>query len=501
MIQNNSPALIPLVLLFSAVIIPIAAIKKKEIAYYIAVLASAVTAALSIYNILQLAEHGPIHYQFGNWPPPIGIEYVLDNLSGFITLVINCIAFLVLIYSRKIVHQELKEKQMPYFAIVMLMLCGFNGIILTGDFFNLYVFLEISSLALYGMIAVGERQAPVAAFRYLIMGAIGASFYLMGVGFLYMKTGSLNMADIKKILPYISSEPAVIVALTLMVIGIAIKMAVFPLHGWLPDSYTYAPSSTAALVAPTGTKVGAYVLIRILFFVFGVAYVSRVLPITKVLGWLAAIGIIYGSIMAIAQKEMKRMLAYSSIAQIGYIGLGIGLANYWGLVGAILHVMNHAMMKACLFLVTGNFRFKLGHSNISRFDNTIRKRMPWSMAAFTVAALSMVGIPPTVGFISKWYLAWGTIKSGNWLFLVVILVSSLLNAVYFFRILEKVYMKSPDPDKQTASDKVAADEVSPSMLIPTLVLALGLLVFGVLNTLMVKGVIFKILSAAGMAIK
>ena len=216
---------------------------------------------------------------------------------------------------------------------------------------------------------------------------------------------------------------------------------------------------------------------------------------------MAAIGIIYGSVLAIAQKEMKRMLAYSSVAQIGYIGLGIGLANYWGLVGAILHVMNHAMMKACLFLVTGNFRFKLGHSNISRLDNTIRKKMPWSMAAFTVAALSMVGIPPTVGFISKWYLAWGTVKSGNWVFLVVILVSSLLNAVYFFRIIEKVYMKSPDADKQTDNEKVTTDEVSPSMLLPTLTLAGGLLVFGILNTLMVKGIIFKILSAAGMAIK
>lgn len=501
MILNNAPALIPLILLFSAIITPVAAFKKKAIAYYIAIIASAATATLSIMNILRLADGGPFHYRFGNWPPPIGIEYVLDNLSGFITLVINCIAFLVLIYSRKIVRHELNEREMPYYAVVLLMLCGFNGIILTGDFFNLYVFLEISSLSLYGLIAVGEKQSPVAAFRYLIMGAVGASFYLMGVGFLYMKTGSLNMADIKQILPYITSEPAVIVGLGLMVTGVAIKMAVFPLHGWLPDAYTYAPSSTAALVAPTGTKVGAYVMIRALFFVFGVTYVSRVLPVTKILGWLAAIGIIYGSVMAIAQKELKRMLAYSSVAQIGYIGLGIGLANYWGLVGAILHVMNHAMMKACLFLVSGNLRFKLGHSNISRLDNTIRKKMPWTMAAFTVAALSMVGLPPTVGFISKWYLAWGTIKSGQWIFLVVILLSSLLNAVYFFRILEKVYMKPLDPDKQADSDKIKTDEPSPSMLLPTLVLAAGLLVFGVLNTLMVKGIIFKILNAVGMAVQ
>jgi len=499
MIANNSAALIPLVLLATAILIPILAFKNNGIAYFLAISGSLATALLSIYNIHKVLESGPIHYHFGNWPPPIGIEYVLDHFSAFVTLVINCIAFLVLIYSKRVVDRELPDKQMPYYAVLILMLCGFNGIILTGDFFNLYVFLEISSLSLYGLIAVGEKPSPVAAFRYLIMGAVGASFYLLGVGFLYMVTGSLNMIDLKLILPAIQQQPAVIVGLSLMVTGVAIKMAVFPLHGWLPDSYTYAPSSTAAIVAPSGTKVGAYVMIRILFFVFGVGYVSKILPVTDILAWLAAIGIIYGSILAIAQKEMKRMLAYSSIAQIGYIGLGIGLANWWGLVGAVLHVLNHALMKACLFLVAGNLRTKLNHSDISKFDNTLRKKMPWTMAAFTVAALSMVGIPFTVGFFSKWYLALGTIKSSNWFFLIVILLSSLLNAVYFFRILEKVYMKPlTNQDKKTPEATIKRNEVSLSMLLPTITLAISLLVIGLFNTLIVKGIIFKIASAVGM---
>jgi multicomponent Na+:H+ antiporter subunit D len=492
MITSNSPALIVLILLGMAIITPIISYKKKWIAYPAALLASAAAAVMSFFNLFVVLQHGVVHYHFGGWLPPVGIEYVLDPLSAFIGLVINNIALVVLIHSRRVAEREFPEKVAPYYAVVLLMLCGFNGIIITGDFFNLYVFLEISSLSLYGLIAIGEKKSPVAAFRYLIMGTVGASFYLLGLGFIFVSTGSLNMADIRNILPHIQSEPAVIAGLSLMIIGMAIKMAVFPLHGWLPDAYTYAPSSTVALVAPTGTKIGAYVIIRIMFFVFGVTYVSRILPLANILSWLAAIGIIYGSVMAIAQKEMKRMLAYSSVAQVGYIGLGIGLANPLGLIGAILHVMNHALMKACLFLVAGNFRTKLGHSTIPRFTEAIRHKMPWTTAAFSVAALSMVGLPPTVGFFSKWYLALGTIKNSNWIFLAVILLSSLLNAVYFFRILEKIYLKSPDSAAESA-EKPKRDEVYPSMLIPTVILALAILVLGLLNAFVVKGLIVKII--------
>ena len=199
--------------------------------------------------------------------------------------------------------------------------------------------------------------------------------------------------------------------------------------------------------------------------------------------------------MAIAQKELKRMLAYSSVAQIGYIGLGIGLANPLGLIGAVLHVLNHAFMKSCLFLVAGNFRIKLGHSNIFKLTDAIRKKMPWTMTAFTLAALSMVGLPPLAGFFSKWYLVLGTIKNSSWIFLGVILLSSLLNAVYFFRILEKVYLRSTaDKGEETGdTENQKRDEVSPSLLIPTLVLGGGLLVLGILNAFIVKGIIEKII--------
>ncbi len=509
-LTNNAPVLIPLLYLVTAMLIPVIAIKKKSLAFPVTFAASLGAFCLSVFNIFQVMEKGAIHYRLGDWAPPVGIEYVLDHLSGFIMLVINVVAFLIMMYAPKVVRRELPGKEVPYYTAMVLMLCGFNGIVITGDLFNLYVFLEISSLSLYGLIASGEKQAPVAAFRYLIMGTIAGSFYLLGVGFLYMVTGSLNMADVKALLlqPALANHPTVMIAVCMMVLGAAIKMALFPVHGWLPDAYTYAPTTSSALIAPTGTKVAAYILIRLMIFVFGVKYITETLPIGNIIAWLAAFGIIYGSVMAIAQKELKRMLAYSSVAQVGYIGLGIGLANPMALTGAILHIINHAFMKGALFLVAGNFRYKLGHSNIFKLDNTVRKKMPWTMLAFTIAALSMIGLPPMAGFFSKWYLVLGTLKDSNWVFLGVIVLSSLLNAVYFFRVLEKVYMKPivkggthDAHDDHGLSEPVEPhikrEEVSSSMLIPTLIMSVGLIVLGLLNAFIVKGII-KFIIPAGM---
>ena len=493
---NNAPVLPLLILLGTGILIPLVAVKLRRLVYPLALTAVLAAAGISVYNAVNVIHSGPVYYKFGGWFSPIGIEYVLDPLSAFITAVINGIAFLVLIHAYKLVDSELPaHKHPPYYALALLMLCGYNGIVLTGDFFNLYVFLEISSLALYGLIAVGDRKSPIAAFRYLIIGTVGGCFYLLGTGFLYMSTGSLNMADVKAILPILGTQPVVIASLVLMVIGFGIKMALFPLHGWLPDAYTYAPSATSSLMAPIGIKIGAYGLIRIFFFVFGIRFVTQLFPLATVIAWLSVAAIIYGSLMAIAQDELKRMLAYSSISQIGYIGLGIGLANAYGILGAVLHILNHGLMKACLFLVAGNLRTRLGHTYISRWDDSVRQKMPWTMAAFVVGAMAMIGIPPTVGFFSKWYLALASVASKNWIFLAVILLSSLLNAVYFFRIIERVYMKPISGSARKKQPEAAAErqEVCGSMLVPTLVLGGALLLVGLLNVVIVKGILTKIL--------
>lgn len=484
MIESHLPAYIALTFVLFSVLIPAFGLWRSELSQPLAVIGSGAAAAFSIFGFLNYLNEGALRYYFGGWEPPIGIEFVYDGLSGFFVMVINVVAFFVLIHSHHIAKREFPGKEMPYYTLTMLLMLGFNGMILTGDLFNLYVFLEISSLSAYALIAIGDKPAPFAAFRYLIIGTAGGTLYLLGIGFLYTVTGTLNIIDMAAMLPELYDNNAVFTALILMIVGIGVKAALFPMHGWLPDAYTYASSSSTALIAPIGTKVAAYILFRVILWLFGVDIVDAVAPLTTIIGILAAIGILYGSIMAIAQSEMKRMLAYSSVSQIGYIIMGLSLANPWGFAGALLHVLNHAVMKACLFMISGQMRLKEGHSDITRFDDSYRKKYPWTMAAFTIAALSMVGLPPLAGFFSKWYLVLGTIDNSNWIFLAVILISSLMNAVYFFRILEKVYMMNPSEGQKEAAD-AERDESPLSMMIPTGILAIGLLVIGFANAIIV----------------
>ncbi|MEX2601230.1 MAG: monovalent cation/H+ antiporter subunit D family protein [Balneolaceae bacterium] len=491
MIESHIPALIAFNYLAFAVLITLLGVWKRQLCQPLAVLGAGISSLMSIYGFITYINGGGIlRYYFGGWEPPVGIEFVYDGLSAFFVLVINCIAFLVLLHSYQISKREFPYKRMAYYSLAMLMMLGFNGMVLTGDLFNLYVFLEISSLSSYALISNGDKPAPVAAFRYLIVGTIGGTLYLLGVGFLYTVTGTLNIIDMMALLPSYTGNTAVIAASLLMVTGIGVKAALFPMHGWLPDSYTFANSTSSTLIAPIGTKVAAYVLVRVILFLFGIELLDQAIPLTTILGTLAAAGILYGSIMAIAQTEMKKMLAYSSISQIGYIILGISLGNLFGFIGAILHVLNHAVMKACLFMTAGNLRMKEGHSDIRLFDDSYRKKYPWTMFAFSTAAISMVGLPPLAGFFSKWYLALGTIEAGNWIFLAVILISSLLNAVYFFRILEKVYMKNPEVENEpeTEPKPVVNNEGSFSMLLPTTVLAIALFLIGLLNVAIVVAI-------------
>lgn len=494
MIWEHFPALIPISLLLGAMISAPLGLWKRFISYPIAMTAVGISFTSAIVALIYVLNEGSYSYHLGGWPPPIGIEYVIDSLSSFVVLIVVGIGFFVMIYSHRSLQDELSMKEVQFHAVALLYLAGLSGMVVTGDLFNLYVFLEIASLSAYALVAVGEKRATFSAFRYLLLGTIGASFYLLGLGYLYLVTGSLNMADIAKIIPMLHENSLLVVSLALMVIGIGLKMALFPMHLWLPDAYTYAPSVGSAYLAPIGTKVSAYVLIRILFTVFQPHYVEDVFPITTIIVWLSAAGIIVGSIMAIAQKELKRMLAYSSVAQIGYIGLGIGLANPLGFIGAVLHIMNHAMMKAALFLVSGNIRYRFGATDISHFNDKMRIAMPWTAAVFTVASLSMIGIPPTAGFFSKWYLVLGSIDSGNWFFVVVIALSTLMTTVYFFRVLEKMYLHKQIESESIATDKYFQKEFKlkdapVSMLIPTLIFGAAVIVLGLLNAWIVDNII------------
>jgi len=483
MTTSPFPILIIVVPLISAFFIPIIGWWRKNLCYPLVIVALSMCVVSSIAILNTVIEHGTIHYYLGNWDPPWGIEYLIDHLNAFVAIIVSFISLVVAIYSKRSVEQELPEKTVYFYCIFLLLVTGLLGIVVTGDMFNLYVFLEIASLAGYALIAIGEDGAPLASFNYVIMGTIGACFYLLGVGYLYIVTGSLNMADLSQILPDLYHSKVVLVAFAFFIIGVAIKMALFPLHTWLPDAYTRAPSTVSALIAPLMTKVGAYVMVRIMFTVFKPHFSIELIPITTILSWMGAVAMIMGSIFAIMQSDLKRMLAYSSIAQIGYIVLGVGLANRMGLTGGLLHILNHAFMKGCLFLVAGAIVYKMGMRNIYQFKDLYRK-MPYTMAAFTIAAFSMIGIPPTCGFFSKLYLILGSIDAKQWVFVALILISSMLNVVYFTNVIRHAYFSPPGSDyahNGGTREEVVMDEVPLSMLIPILVMAAGIILLGIFN--------------------
>lgn len=496
MTAAQAPVFIPLAFLVSAVLALLLGMISRPLARLTAIVGSAAALFLSIWGLFTvLVEASPISYHVAGWLPPLGIELYLDALSGFFCVLVSGVTFLVMAYGTRSVTHETPQKEIPFYGLAMLLAGGLAGMVMTGDLFNMYVFLEIGALSGYALVAIGDRRAPVSALRYLTLGTVGAAFFLLGVAFIFISTGTLNMADLSQVLPLNQQAIPVILGMALIVVGVGLKMALFPMHAWLPDAYTHASSTATALIAPLGTKVAAYILLRVLFFVADPEFVHQEIHLSRVVGYLGAIGIIWGSVMAICQTELKRMLAYSSVAQVGYIALGIGLASPLGFIGAVLHVVNHAFMKACLFLVSGNLRLRLGHSLIPKLDHSVSRAMPWTSASFGISAISMIGLPPTAGFFSKWYLALGSIEQSNWIFLAVLLISSLMNAVYFFRILEKMYLKPRSAADRSDDGSVPStglrsrNEAPGSMLVPTLVFAAGVLVLGIMNAWLISYII------------
>ena len=485
--QSALPILIVAIPLLTSFVLPVLGWSKRAAVFPVALAALAFSFGTSIVAAREVLTNGPIQYFMGGWAPPWGIEYRIDHLAALMLLLLSFITLLVGIYSKKSILQELPEpqKEVPFYTVYLLLVSGLMGIVATADMFNLYVFLEITSLASYALISIGSGAAVVSAFRYVILGTVGAAFYLLAVAYLYSVTGSLNMADLSRLLPDLYRSNAVLVGFAFFVIGMAIKMALFPMHAWLPGAYADAPSAVSALIAATTTKVAAYVLVRVMFFVFEPRFSVEMIPVTTLLSWMGAIAMILGSVMAIAQSDLKRMLAYSSVSQIGYIVLGVGLANAMGLTGGLLHLVNHAFMKACLFLVAGTITYRTGLREIREFRN-LSRQMPWTAATFSIAALSMIGIPPTCGFFSKLYLIVGAIDAEQWVFVGVILFSSVLTLVYFVNVIRYMYFPGEEAPPGETSSKTPVteprrDEAPLTMLVPMLVLAVGIVLLGLFN--------------------
>ena len=442
--QSALPIVIVASPLVASFLLPLVGWWRREAAYPVFLGALSLSAGASVVAARTVLAEGPLAYHLGGWAPPWGIAFHVDHLAALLLALLSGMGLAVGIFSKRSVLAELPEREVPFYTVYLLLITGVTGMVATADMFNLYVFLEIASLTSYALVSIGSGRAVVAAFRYLVLGTVGAAFYLLSVGYLYSVAGTLNMADLAEVLPALYASNAVRVGFAFFVVGMAIKMALFPVHAWLPAAYANAPSAVSAIVAATTTKVAAYALIRVTFFVFEPRFVIELFPVTALLGVAGAVAMVLGSVLAIAQTDLKRMLAYSSVAQVGYIVLGVGMANATALTGSVLHLVNHAVMKGCLFLAAGAIVYRTGCREIPRLRN-LSRRMPWTAAVFTVAAFSMIGLPPFGGFFSKLYLILGAIEGERWVFLALILLSSVLALAYFANVLRYLYVPGEAP--------------------------------------------------------
>lgn len=487
-ISQHFPVLIVLLPLTAALLSPFFSYLHRQAGKLAAVLALTGAFLCSVGLLLQTVQDGgqAIHYWMGNWAPPLGIEFVIDPINAVIVTMITFLALMTTIFSTPFLKKSNWLYMGGYYTLMALLCVGLSGMTLTGDVFNLYVYLEIASLSGYGLIALGGNKGTLAAFRYLMIGTIGASLYLLAIGFLYSLTGSLNMADISVLLQDKMDSPLVAMAVALLIAAFGIKAALFPFHGWQPDSYTYSHPGAAPLISGAMSKVPAYAMLRFFFYLFGAQHLFVQHGLT-VIGICGALGIILGSVMAIAQDDFRRMLAYSSVAQIGYIAVGLAIGSVYGLIGAVLHIINHAFMKGSLFMVIGGIQYRFGEFRISQLGQ-IHKKMPFTVLTLCIAALGMIGIPPTGGFFSKWYIMLGAMNTEQYIYVAVLVISSLLNAVYFFRVMENVFI-NPAPALKEVHAPTGKLELPLQMLIPIIVMGVGILVLGFCNASIVDGII------------
>ncbi|MCE2392230.1 MAG: monovalent cation/H+ antiporter subunit D family protein [Proteobacteria bacterium] len=453
---------------------PLALLVRREAAVRtLAFAAAAASFAISVALLVSVLADGPISYPLGGWYPPLGIEYRVDTLSAFVLCVVSGVAAVLLPLGPGRGGHGLPSGRLHWFyAALLLAQAGLLGVTITGDLFNVFVFLEISSLASYVLVGLGsDRRALRAAFTYLVMGTIGGTFVLIGIGFAYQMTGTLNLDDLAQRLPEVRHKSTMLAAFAFLSVGVSLKLAVFPLHQWLPNAYAYAPPVVSAFLAATATKVAYYLLARLVFTVFGVAYVFGELGLGWLLFPLSLAAIFAGALAAIRQTDVKKLLAYSSVSQIGYLTLGLSFASLSGLTGGLVHLFNHALTKGGLFLAVACVVARSGSSRLDDWRG-IGRRMPWTMAAFVAGGLGLIGVPGTAGFVSKWYLVQAALEAGRAELALGILASSLLAVVYVWRVVETAYFRDPGGPETRA-------EAPLSLLGPTWVLIGASLYFGV----------------------
>ena len=480
--HEHLPALQVILPLFAAPLIVL--VRHRGFAWIATTAVSYACLVIAIALAVRVADAGHISYAIGSWPPPWGIEYRVDALSSFVLVLVALTASFVAPYAHRSLAAEVApERHYLLYAMYCLCLAGLLGITITGDAFNIFVFLEISSLAMYVLIALGRRRkALVAAYQYMLMGTVGATFYVIGVGLLYLMTGTLNLADMAERLQSVEETRPVFAALAFITAGIGLKLALFPLHQWLPNAYAYAPSMVTAFLAATATKVSVYVLLRFYFGVFDPSALFDRLPTRELFLGLSVAAMVTASVVALYEQDVKRLFAWSSIAQIGYITLGIGLDNQASLTGSIAHLLNHGITKGAIFVLLGGVLLRSGAAVVT-VDSLagLARRMPLTALGLVIAGLSLIGVPGTAGFISKWYLIVGALERDMWWVVAAVVGASMIAVAYVWRVVEAAYLK---PAEEGAPGR---GEAPVGMLTAAIAMAILCVYFGLETSFSVGG--------------
>ncbi|MEO0072943.1 MAG: proton-conducting transporter membrane subunit [candidate division WOR-3 bacterium] len=388
---------------------------------------------LALNLISAVRSSSPLLYFMGSWKPPLGITLVVDGLSVLMLLIIWGIGLLSAVFS--INYMDKFTSKYKFYALLLLMTGGMSGVVLTGDIFNMYVFIEISAIASYVLVAFGvEAEELEAAFKYMVIGSIGSLTILLAIALLYAKTGTLNMADISLSLAQVPQGGFTVLISLLFAIGFLIKGALVPFHFWLPDAHPSAPAPISAMLSGVVIKVlGVYGLMRIFYNVLGFTE-----PLKTVLLVLAGLSMLVGVLLQLGQKDIKRLLAYCSVSQIGYVLLGIGLATPLGIFGALFHLVNHAIFKSLLFLDSGAIEYITHTRNIDELSG-LKARLPITTLAWFTGSFSASGLPPFNGFFSKLILIIASAQAGYYILAVIAGLSAALTLASFILVQRKVF--------------------------------------------------------------
>jgi len=449
-----------------AFLIPIVSKIREGLAQILANFGAALLLLFSVMSISWLKSGLQVYY-VGGWRPPFGICMVLDGMTVLMLLVVNIIGCLTLVYSIDYIRRYTSPTL--YYTLFCLLLAGLNGVVISGDLFNLFVFLEITSIASYALVAFGtEAEDLEASFKYLVLGSIASTLILLGIGMLLGSVSTLNMADISRSLSTSSSKNIILYCLALFIMGFGLKVALVPFHAWLPDAHPAAPAPMSAMLSGVVIKtIGVYALARVLFNIIGFNP-----TISSILTWMGIISMSVGVLLAIGQWDFKRLLAYHSISQIGYVIFGLGLGTPLGIMGGLFHLFNHSLFKSLLFLNAGAVEYSTGNRQLNKL-NGLSKEMPVTSTTSLIASLSIAGIPPLCGFWSKLIIIIAAFQANNPVGAIVCIMVAMVTLASFLKVQKYAFIR------RTEEVVSGVKEVPLSMVLAMVVLAILCVLVGI----------------------